>query len=37
MPKEITGSKAFSKRFKKAMDDVWGKKRDNPLPYRRRK
>ena len=37
MAKEITGSKAFSKRFKTAMDAVWGKNRDNPMPYRRRR
>jgi len=35
--KEKTGSPMFSKHFKKAMNQVWGKKRDNPFPYTKRK
>tara|TARA_R110000824_G_scaffold158767_3_gene332812 strand:+ start:775 stop:891 length:117 start_codon:yes stop_codon:yes gene_type:complete len=34
--KEISGSPAFTKSFKKAMDQVWGKKRNNPSPFKKK-
>jgi len=34
--KEKAGSTAFDTRFQKAMKQVWGKKLDNPFPFKKK-